>query len=545
MNLSRLTTKFKITRGAGVTRMIRSGGQQIASSVNSVHQKFLQRNDQEVALIKTLGGPRVGKINPELKLPTLMESNLASLEKKLQSLGIFYWKFGLRCSETTVINLLEEDYAKFVQGLEADEDFSDWYFRGLNMNKEFNTKEELISSMSRKAPPIGFRAFRFVSAGENSDFVGGLSQGVEVVRWIRDDLRQRIISEVWNPYSTELPCPQMSDSAWASSLQLAQSDLGHDVNFAMDAVITWVNGKDKEWNQRKNQALGVSSSELIKDAADIARFESLDELRYCLRSIEQYAPWIRKIFIVTDRQTPSWLRTDEASKVQIVDHSEIWSDPVDLPVFNSHAIEANLHRIPGLSEHFLYFNDDMLLTKPVTPGHFFHPNGISKVFYSRALVDFLPVSEGDNVSTVAAKNARQILTEDKFSAMNRKYFHTPYALRVSVMSEMEERYPEIFAVTSKAKFRSTSDAALAGSFYFNYALGTGRAVPGRIKYDYIDPADPASIAKLRRISKLRNVEVVVVNDGSQEASESKRNEIRRLVPKLLNALLPVKSVFEK
>lgn len=545
MNLSRLTTKFKITRGTGVTRMIRSGGQQIASSVNAVHQKFLQRNDREIELIKTLGGPRVGKINSELKLPALMQSNLASLEKKLQSLGIFYWKFGLRSSETTIINLLEEDYAKFVLGLETDEDFSDWYFRGLNMNKKFNTKEELISSMSRKGPSIGFRAFRFVSAGENSDFIGGLSQGVEVVRWIRDDRRKRIISDVWNPYSTELPCPQPSDSAWASSLQLAQSDLGHEVNFDIDAVITWVNGEDEEWNQRKNQALGVSNSELINDAADIARFESLDELRYCLRSIEQYAPWIRKIFIVTDRQIPSWLRTDDSSKVQIIDHSEIWSDPADLPVFNSHAIEANLHRIPALSEHFLYFNDDMLLTKPVAPGHFFHPNGISKVFYSRALVDFLPVSEDDNVSTVAAKNARRILTEDKFSAMNRKYFHTPYALRVSVMSEMEKRYPEIFAVTRKAKFRSTSDAALAGSFYFNYALGTGRAVPGRIKYDYIDPADPASIAKLRRISKRRNVEVVVVNDGSQEASESKRNEIRRIVPKLLNTLLPVKSVFEK
>lgn len=86
MNLSRLTTKFKITRGTGVTRMIRSGGQQIASSVNAVHQKFLQRNDREIELIKTLGGPRVGKINSELKLPALMQSNLASLEKNYKVL---------------------------------------------------------------------------------------------------------------------------------------------------------------------------------------------------------------------------------------------------------------------------------------------------------------------------------------------------------------------------------------------------------------------------------------------------------------------------
>lgn len=545
MNLSRLATDFKLSRGAGVTRKLRKGGQQFASSVISVRQNFLQRNDQGIALIKTAGGPRVGQINYKLKLPVLGESNLASLEEKLQSLGAFYWKFGSRSSETTVINLLEADYAKFVQSLGTDSEFSDWYFHGLNMNKQFNSKEEPISSMAKKAPPIGFRAFRYVSAGKNSEFIGGPSQGVEIVRWIRDDVRQRIVSDVWNPYATELPCPQTGDSDWVSSLQLAQSDLGHNVNFDIDAVITWVNGEDKEWKQRKNQALGISSSELIKDAADISRFESLDELRYCLRSIEQYAPWIRNLYIVTDRQTPSWLNTDESTKVRIVDHSEIWRDAAELPVFNSHAIESNLHRIPGLSEHFLYFNDDMLLTKPVTPEHFFHPNGISKVFYSRALVDFLPVSEDDNVSTVAAKNARQILSEDKFPVMNRKYFHTPYALRVSVMSEMEERYPEIFAVTSRAKFRSVSDAALAGSFYFNYALGTGRAVPGRIKYDYIDPADPASIARLRRISRRRNIEVVVVNDGSQEASESKREEIRRLIPQLLNTLLPVKSVFEK
>lgn len=88
--------------------------------------------------------------------------------------------------------------------------------------------------------------------------------------------------------------------------------------------------------------------------------------RYSLRSLETNAPWIRHIYIVTNGQVPSWLDTSNP-RVSIIPHDVIFANHSVLPTFSSLAIEFNLHRIPGLSETFLYFNDDVFLGRPVTP----------------------------------------------------------------------------------------------------------------------------------------------------------------------------------
>ena len=134
----------------------------------------------------------------------------------------------------------------------------------------------------------------------------------------------------------------------------------------IDFVYLWVDGNDPKWIAKRNACIGEPS----KDEKNCkGRYESNDELKYSLRSLEKYAPWIRKIFIVTDNQVPEWLDTTHP-KIQIVDHTEIL--PAEcLPCFNSVIIEHHLHKIPGLSEHFLYGNDDMYFNKPVTPDTFF------------------------------------------------------------------------------------------------------------------------------------------------------------------------------
>lgn len=546
MQLRKLAPKFINSTAAALARKALRQTEQVVTTAASIKQKIKINDISGRVLFNVLGGTRIAEIDENLKLDSLKNSNLLKIEAKLQDLDLLHWVFLRGDSDIPIVNLLSQDFAKILNSLAADPSFSSWYFRALLPNGKAASKEEFATALAKRANVPGVRLYRYVTPGEKSHFFANEVQGVDLVRWAPDASSGRVLSEIWNPRAIELPDPVSSFTAWRDSVDTANSSLGNDVDFPIDAVITWVDGDDIEWKKRKNVALGhADDNDLVIDAADVSRFESFDELRYCLRSIEQYAPWIRKIYIVTDRQTPRWLKIDEGSKVQIIDHSEIWLDSTELPVFNSHAIESNLHRIKGLSEHFLYFNDDMILTSPVSPERFFHPNGISKVFYSRAMVDFMPISDEDNVSTVAAKNARLVLSGDGFPAHNRKFFHTPYALRVSVMNEMEDRYPEIFSATSRAKFRSRTDAALAGSFYFNFALSTSRAVPGKIKYDYIDPADAAAISRLSGIMKRRNVEVVVINDGSQEISEDKRNEIRQLVPRLLNDLLPVPSSFER
>ena len=145
----------------------------------------------------------------------------------------------------------------------------------------------------------------------------------------------------------------------------------------IDFVYLWVDGNDPKWIAKRNACIGEPS----KDEKNCkGRYVSNDELKYSLRSLEKYAPWIRKIFIVTDNQVPEWLDTTHP-KIQIVDHTEIL--PAEcLPCFNSVIIEHHLHKIPGLSEHFLYGNDDMYFNKPVTPDTFF-------VFFLLRIIRFI------------------------------------------------------------------------------------------------------------------------------------------------------------
>ena len=112
-----------------------------------------------------------------------------------------------------------------------------------------------------------------------------------------------------------------------------------------------------------------------------SRFADNQELRYSMRSVEKYAPWVRKIFIVTNGQIPSWLNLDNP-RVKVVPHSEIFTNQSHLPTFSSPAIESHLHKIPGLSKKFIYLNDDVFFGTEVWPDDFFTHSKGQKIFLS-------------------------------------------------------------------------------------------------------------------------------------------------------------------
>ena len=147
----------------------------------------------------------------------------------------------------------------------------------------------------------------------------------------------------------------------------------------VDFVYLWVDGSDPEWQAKRNALIGKTEEKSAVNCE--GRYANNDELKYSLRSLEMYAPWIRKIFIVTDNQTPEWLDTSNP-KIRIVDHKEILP-PQSLPCFNSRLIEHFLCEIPGLSEHILYGNDDMFINKPVTPYDFFEKDGLPIIRFNR------------------------------------------------------------------------------------------------------------------------------------------------------------------
>ncbi|XP_053110179.1 N-acetylglucosamine-1-phosphotransferase subunits alpha/beta isoform X2 [Hemicordylus capensis] len=122
----------------------------------------------------------------------------------------------------------------------------------------------------------------------------------------------------------------------------------------------------------------ISQSKQDEDIS-ASRFEDNEELRYSLRSIERHAPWVRHIFIVTNGQIPSWLNLDNP-RITIVTHQDIFQNLSHLPTFSSPAIESHIHRIAGLSQKFIYLNDDVMFGKDVWPDDFYSHSKGQKVY---------------------------------------------------------------------------------------------------------------------------------------------------------------------
>ena len=131
----------------------------------------------------------------------------------------------------------------------------------------------------------------------------------------------------------------------------------------IDFVIAWVDGSDPIWQSDKEKYTG------IKAEVDACRYRDWDLLRYWFRGVEKFAPWVNKIHFVTYGHLPVWLNTSHP-KLNIVKHKD-YIPKEYLPTFNSHTIELNFHRIKGLTEQFVYFNDDMFLTDFVNEKDFF------------------------------------------------------------------------------------------------------------------------------------------------------------------------------
>ncbi|MET8330780.1 stealth family protein [Streptomyces sp. NPDC005181] len=312
-----------------------------------------------------------------------------------------------------------------------------------------------------------------------------------------------------------------------------------DIAFPVDAVYTWVDGNDPAWQQRKASAKGeVYHAESASDA----RFISRDELRYSVRSLHMFAPWIANIYIVTDDQVPVWLREDIPG-IHVVSHREIFRDPADLPTFNSHSIESQLHHIDGLSEHFLYFNDDMFIGRPVTPHAFFTPSGTARYFPSRNRIPQGPVAETDTPVDAACKNNRALLLERFGRVITQPMEHIPYALRRSAMNEAERDFPEAWARTAASRFRAMTDLSTTSSFGLYYAALTGRAQPGSMPFAYLQLAVPDLADRLQRLLDGRNQDSFCLNDAFSTPEDIEAQQ--ELLDGFLNAYFPTPSPYER
>ena len=138
----------------------------------------------------------------------------------------------------------------------------------------------------------------------------------------------------------------------------------------IDFVIPWVDGSDPEWIKQ-------FSSWSLKSEGDKRRirYRDWDSLHFLFRAIEKYTPWVRKVHLVTWGHLPKWLNTSHP-KLRIVYHRD-FLNPQNIPTFNINAIEVNIHKTPGLSPRFVYFNDDTFLLRYVKIERFFK-NGLPR-----------------------------------------------------------------------------------------------------------------------------------------------------------------------
>ena len=136
----------------------------------------------------------------------------------------------------------------------------------------------------------------------------------------------------------------------------------------IDFVVTWLDSNDPDWQKQYNHYRSVTNGD-----KSIARFRDMDIFNYWFRAVEKYAPWVNKVCLVTNGKFPDWINKDNP-KLVLVRHED-YIPKEFLPTFNSCTIELNFNRIKDLSEHFVYFNDDILINAPIAPDYYFK-NGL-------------------------------------------------------------------------------------------------------------------------------------------------------------------------
>ncbi len=324
----------------------------------------------------------------------------------------------------------------------------------------------------------------------------------------------------------------------APTLELMAMPTVDDVCFDVDVVYTWVDGDDEDWLAARDQRITGLGGTPSQRAAGAARYRSRDELRYSMRSLHLFAPWVRRIHLVTAGQVPAWLDTLHPS-IRVVDHRDILPASA-LPTFNSHAIETRLHAVPDLAEHFVYVNDDVFLGRPRRKEHFFAPGGHYAAFVADHRAVGLPGTD-DRPYLTAAQNNRRVLSEAFGVALTQTMMHSPHPQRRSVLTQIPLAFPDAVERTTHAPFRSETDLSLLSSFAQTYGLITGQAFRASAHHGYVDLGHQQLPAQLKAMMK-RDRDFFCVADNHVSAFDEDRAD--GLLLDFLQAYFPIAAPWE-
>jgi hypothetical protein len=226
----------------------------------------------------------------------------------------------------------------------------------------------------------------------------------------------------------------------------------------IDVVYTWVDGADPSFRRLLQQTIQAYSPPILAAATSRQRFRDSGELRYSLRSLQAFVPWVRHVYLVTNGQIPPWLDTC-SDRISVVTHGTIFSDRSCLPSFNSNAIEMHLHRIPQISQRFLYLNDDLFFGRPVRRSDFLPVSGGQCLYFVP-----VPVPHDPNAGLVHDRSFAYTfgLVERLWGPPRWRFLpaHVPQLYDRNILAHLESLLPGQFAETSAHRFRSPDDLVL-------------------------------------------------------------------------------------
>jgi hypothetical protein len=331
----------------------------------------------------------------------------------------------------------------------------------------------------------------------------------------------------------------------------------------IDFVLTWVDGNDPAWRAERARCLN-----LPEDPGELAcRYRDWDLLKYMFRAYEKYTPWVNKIHFVTWGHLPPWLNVDHP-KLHIVNHRDYIPEEY-LPTFSSHPIELNAHRISGLADRFVLFNDDMYVLRPTPPERFFK-KGLPADF--AVLCPHVIKSSGATFAAIVANDVTEINAHfTKSDVLRRnffKYFNLRYgrALRFTLASlafppivgywkshfpqpylknTFEKVWEKDFAVldrTCRNKARSASDVNHWLMRYWQ--LAEGDFMPSNHRNRIIFNLNEKNVERAVKAIRLQGHDMICLNDH-ETLDDACVSEIQRKVSAAFEQILPDKSAFEK
>jgi hypothetical protein len=305
----------------------------------------------------------------------------------------------------------------------------------------------------------------------------------------------------------------------------------------IDIVYLWVNGHDPAWRSKRKscwEALGQASRDTAGGHGNVeGRFRDNDELRYSLRALDHYFPEHGHVYLVTDSQRPSWLKSSD--RLTVVDHRDLIPAHC-LPTFDSANIESYIHRIANLSERYFYLNDDVFFGAPVRVEDWFWRDGIYAAWSGDGSVSDGPLVRDADPMDNACRLSQHWLGQPQTSLAATDmalpkwqrlaaykhtpctFAHAPRPMLRSLLFKLEELAPELFSQVRSTVFRSWDKPTIVSDFVIRCALAHGAAKMRDYTQLHIATGDSDLPYQLDLLASLAgSVDFFCINDTTDNA----------------------------